>query len=337
MHALHSAETSLPVNLTSRRGLRGQFEGRWTSSNSVKDSSLKVTRIIAGQQPILPSFSELNERLSTIVDDFEKQFDLLLNSNWDFDDCLKQDLPVVMEYIRTVTKPKDGKLLAIGHSMGGILLYAMLSLYGFEGRDPGLAAVITLASSLDYSPSRSSLKLLLPLGGPAQNLNIPSIPVGAIYSVIHPLAQKPPFSWLNYLVSAQDMMIPELLEKLVLKNFCTVLAKLLLQLATVFEEGGLRDRNRTFLYKEHLCKSSVPVLALAGNVDLICPPEAVYETMKVIPKPMIAYKVFGEPSGPHYAHYDLVGGRLAPKQVYPRIIEFLSAQDVIHLSEGGTS
>lgn len=35
-----------------------------------------------------------------------------------------------MEYIRTLSKPEDGKLLAIGHSMGGILLYAMLSRYG---------------------------------------------------------------------------------------------------------------------------------------------------------------------------------------------------------------
>ena len=35
-----------------------------------------------------------------------------------------------MEYIRAQTKPKDGKLLAIGHSMGGILLYAMLSRCG---------------------------------------------------------------------------------------------------------------------------------------------------------------------------------------------------------------
>lgn len=35
-----------------------------------------------------------------------------------------------MEYIRTLSKPKDGKLLAVGHSMGGILLYAMLSRCG---------------------------------------------------------------------------------------------------------------------------------------------------------------------------------------------------------------
>lgn len=35
-----------------------------------------------------------------------------------------------MEYIRLQTQSKDGKLLAIGHSMGGILLYAMLSKCG---------------------------------------------------------------------------------------------------------------------------------------------------------------------------------------------------------------
>lgn len=32
-----------------------------------------------------------------------------------------------MEYIRTRCQPKDGQLHAIGHSMGGILLYALLS------------------------------------------------------------------------------------------------------------------------------------------------------------------------------------------------------------------
>lgn len=55
----------------------------------------------------------------------------------------------------------------------------------------------------------------------------------------------------------------------------TIPAKLLLQLTTAFREGGLRDRSGTFLYKDHLNKSSVPVLAIAGDQDLICPPEAV--------------------------------------------------------------
>jgi len=39
-------------------------------------------------------------------------------------------LPVQIEYIVKQSMPKDGKLLAIGHSMGGILLYSLLSRFG---------------------------------------------------------------------------------------------------------------------------------------------------------------------------------------------------------------
>jgi hypothetical protein len=34
---------------------------------------------------------------------------------------------------------------------------------GFDGKDSEFASVVTLASSLDYTPSRTSLKWLLPL------------------------------------------------------------------------------------------------------------------------------------------------------------------------------
>lgn len=34
------------------------------------------------------------------------------------------------------------------------------------------------------------------------------------------------------------------------------------------------------------------------------------ETVMLFPENMVTYKVFGEHQGPHYAHYDLVGGRL---------------------------
>ena len=55
----------------------------------------------------------------------------------------------------------------------------------------------------------------------------------------------------------------------------TIPAKLILQLTSAFKEGGLRDRSGTFYYKDHLHESTVPVLAVAGDLDLICPPEAV--------------------------------------------------------------
>ncbi|XP_076947252.1 uncharacterized protein LOC143619129 [Bidens hawaiensis] len=237
--------------------------------------------------------------------------------------------PKVLICMFVYTQPEDGKLVAIGHSMGGILLYSMLSRYGYEGRDPGLAAVVTLASSLDYTSSKSSLKLLLPLVDPAQILNVPIVPLGAMLTAAYPLTSRPPYvlSWLNHMITARDMMHPDLLKKLVLNNFCTIPAKLLLQLASAFRERGLCDRSGTFFYQDHINKINVPVLAIAGDRDAICPPEAVKETAMLIPENLVTYKVFGEPDGPHYAHYDLVGGRLAVDEVYPCVIEFLSGHD----------
>ncbi|KAI7998804.1 hypothetical protein LOK49_LG10G00780 [Camellia lanceoleosa] len=315
-----------------RGKLPSLLEARQTSAvaSQIRDLSQKLVNIIEeSQRSVSPQLFNLQERFFTTIEDFQKQLDLMVKYDWDFDHYLEEDIPAAMEYIRAQTKPKDGKLLAIGHSMGGILLYAMLSRCGCEGRDPGLAAVVTLASSLDYTSSKSSLKLLLPLADPAQALNVPVVPLGTLLAAAYPLSSRPPYvlSWLNNLISAEDMMHPELLRKLVLNNFCTIPAKLILQLTTAFREGGLCDRSGKFFYKDHLHKSKVPILALAGDEDLICPPEAVYETVKLIPEHLVTYEVFGEPEGPHYAHYDLVGGRLAVDQVYPSIIHFLSRYD----------
>ncbi|OVA08135.1 hypothetical protein BVC80_1725g21 [Macleaya cordata] len=264
-----------------RGKLSGLLEARQNSSiaTQVRELSQRIVNTIEeGQRSVSPQLFDLQERLSATIEDFQKQLDLIVKYDWDFDNYLEEDVPAAMEYIRALSKPKDGKLLAIGHSMGGILLYAMLSRYGFEGRNSNLAAIVTLASSLDYSSSKSSLKLLLPLADPAQALNVPVVPLGALLAAAYPLSSRPPYvlSWLNHQISAQDMMHPELLKKLVLNNFCTIPAKLLLQLTTAFREGGLRDRSGTFFYKDHLQNSNVPVLALAGDFDLICPPDAVY-------------------------------------------------------------
>jgi pimeloyl-ACP methyl ester carboxylesterase len=58
-------------------------------------------------------------------------------------------------------------------------------------------------------------------------------------------------------------------------NAGTIPMKLLLHLTTVFQPGGLRNRTGSVLYKEGLQKCQVPVLAIAGDHDMICPPPAV--------------------------------------------------------------
>ncbi|XP_078164172.1 uncharacterized protein LOC144559101 [Carex rostrata] len=303
-------------------------------TEQVADLSQRMVKVLEeSQKTVSPPLFDLQEKFAATIEDFQKQLDLILTYDWDFDHYLEEDIPAAMSYISLHSGRRDGKLLAIGHSMGGILLYAMVAKCCHEKVEPRLAAIVTIASSVDYTTSNSSLKLFLPLADPAQALNVPAVPLGALLSAAYRpyLSSGPPYllSWLNGQITAQDMMHPELFSKLVLNNFCTVPAKVLLQLTTAFREGGLCNRTGEFYVKEHLPNCNIPVLALAGDKDFICPPEAVYETIKLLPQNMVTYKVFGKQGGPHYAHYDLVGGRLAVKEVYPCIVEFLTRHDEV--------
>ncbi|XP_049360732.1 uncharacterized protein LOC125825429 isoform X2 [Solanum verrucosum] len=174
-----------------------------------------------GHRSVSSPLFDLQQWLTTTVGDFQEQLDLILKYDWDFDTYLEEDVPAAMEYIKAQTRPKDGKLLAIGHSMGGILLYARLSRCGLEGRKPGLAAIVTLASSLDYTSSKSALKLLVPLADPAQVLNVPVIPLGTLVAAAYPLTSRAPYAlaWLNEMISATDMMHPDQMKKLVGSSF----------------------------------------------------------------------------------------------------------------------
>ncbi|XVF53862.1 hypothetical protein PTKIN_Ptkin05aG0133300 [Pterospermum kingtungense] len=141
-----------------------EAEKSFDFSCQITDFIQKLVNIIEEAERSFPALVfDRQNLISTAVKNIHKQLDLILKYDWDFDHYLEEDVPAAMAYIKTTSKPKDGKLLAVGHSMGGILLYAMLSRCCFEGRDSGLASVTTLASSLDYMSSKSSLKLLLPL------------------------------------------------------------------------------------------------------------------------------------------------------------------------------
>ncbi|MCO5601365.1 hypothetical protein L7F22_055485 [Adiantum nelumboides] len=295
----------------------------------LEDSQQAVSPQLSDLQDRLLNASQiadLQERLISTIDDFQKLLDLVVTYDWDFDQYLEEDIPVVMDYIRQQSKPKDGKMHAVGHSMGGILLYALIA---SQKENCSLASVVTLASSVDYTVSNSSLKLLVPLADPAQLLNVPAVPLGALMTALHPLTVNSPtaLAWLSAQVSAQEMMEPELFKKLVLNNFCTIPAKLLLQLMTAFQPRGLRNRTGTFFFKDHLSTAMVPVLAVAGDLDLICPPSAVLDTAKALPENLVEYKLFGGKNNTHYGHYDLVCGRAARKEIFPYVTDFLVRHD----------
>eukprot|EP00850_Spirogloea_muscicola_P019594 SM000194S04830 [mRNA] locus=s194:143834:148103:- [translate_table: standard] len=290
-------------------------------------------RLVEGSSVLAsPRFEELRSRITSIMGETQKTFALIQKTDWDFDSYLKEDLPAAMQYIQRICSPPDGKLLSVGHSMGGILLYAHVST---KGTDSGIAAYVTVASSLDYDVSDTSLKLLLPFASPAELLSVPVVPLGILARAALPFIMRPPYTlaWFGFHVSASRMMDPPIFRKLWTQHFCTIPMRLLLQMATVFQPGGLRDRSGSIKYRDGLGKAAVPVLAVSGDKDLICPPIAVTDTTEHIRSDMLTYKHFGGLGGRHYSHYDLICGKWARTEVYPVIRQFLLHHDSIETAD----
>ena len=104
----------------------------------------------------------------------------------------------------------------------------------------------------------------------------------------------------------------------------------LLQLASAFEPGGLRSRDRRRAYLDDLRAGAVttPVLALAGDRDAQCTAEAAAVPLAALagPSRLAAFgRVHGHAS--HYGHFDLIIGRQARAEVWPTIEAWLEEHD----------
>lgn len=66
---------------------------------TVMQSSQRLSGLLnEGEEPDAPQFFDLQERLSTSLEDFQKQLDLIVKNDWDFDHYLEEDVPAVVRW-----------------------------------------------------------------------------------------------------------------------------------------------------------------------------------------------------------------------------------------------
>lgn len=66
-------------------------------SGQIKDLSQRLVNVFEeAQQSVSPQLFDLQERLYATVDDFQKQLDLIVTYNWDFDNYLEEDVPAAV-------------------------------------------------------------------------------------------------------------------------------------------------------------------------------------------------------------------------------------------------
>ncbi|MFZ5444564.1 MAG: alpha/beta fold hydrolase [Myxococcota bacterium] len=210
------------------------------------------------------------------------------------------------------TGPKQ--VFWVGHSRGGLLAYAHLA------RNPRapIRAVVTLGSPLTFelqpgvqrfvSAVGPTLKLPvvpLRLGGKAWPLGLPPDPVG------------------KYLLRAENTD-PLVIRQAISHVVADVPGGVARQFARWVRTGAF-DGEDGFDYRRGLKALSAPVLAIAGAKDLLAPAPSAHLISQYASGP-VELVTAGRASGfsADYGHGDLVLGRRAPEEIFPRVAEFLA-------------
>ncbi|MCB9609271.1 MAG: alpha/beta hydrolase [Polyangiaceae bacterium] len=234
---------------------------------------------------------------------------------WDLDDYLNQDLPALLSAVTALSGRQQ--LHWMGHSMGG-LLWFLLATHG----DPvAVRSAIALGSALDYRPGASGFRSLLGLKPLARKL--PSLPYGGLMHWLAPLFGRAHATPDAFNVRPSNVEAP-LNRRLHANAFETIPTALLEQLSSAFEPTGLSSRDGSVRYLEPRQALQTPTLLVAGSHDPQATLEAIRASATLLGDAAQVLEL-GRSQGcrDEYGHWDLLIGRRAPQEVWPKLLGWL--------------
>lgn len=240
--------------------------------------------------------------------------------DYGFDTHVTLDAPAALAEVRRLTGAD--RVFWVGHSMGGMLGYVLAG--GPEGA--ALAGLVAVGSPVSFGDRGGLARRAARLLGPLAWLR-----TRPIQALLAPLSGwvSPPGGRL--VVNPRNMDGPVIRRALF--NLVGELSRgHAAQFGGWIRTGRFESRDGKVDYLARLSAATVPALLLAGAADALAPPpsvEAAYERLGSADK---TFEVLGRETGcdVDYGHGDLLLGRAAPAEVYPRITGWLRT----HLSAG---
>lgn len=239
---------------------------------------------------------------------------------FNFDDYVAHDIPATIKYIARQVGFRG--LHWVGHSMGGMLAYPLL-----KTTDPDLIrSATTIGSPAMVLASDPIIDRLLPFAGLLKM--IPALPQGIGARLASPFVGLA-MPLMNRVVWNTSNMDAETARVMARHGVDDVASPLIFQYGVWYREKDFHNHYETLSYQENFHRITAPVFFIAGAADGLTPTRDIrfiYDRVSSQKKQML---VVGTASGfsADYGHVDLVLGRRAPEEVFPRILEWLEAND----------
>jgi predicted alpha/beta hydrolase len=232
---------------------------------------------------------------------------------WTFDDLATIDVPAAVEHVARET---GREVSWVGHSMGGMVLYAYL---GTRPRAP-VRAGVTIAAPVRFAVGGSPL--LHRLGDAVLNIPLGDIVrqrlvLGMLWWILAPTS--------GIAVGMNPANIDRADVGRALRLSLGNVSRLkLLQFSRWARDGTFASVDGRVDYLDALAGVATPLLVVAGSADRLATPDAVRPALDRLPA--ATYREFGRVHGDaaDYGHVDLILGRAAPGEVFPAVAAWLA-------------
>ncbi len=245
------------------------------------------------------------------------------------DDHILLDGPAVLR--AALQRSGAGQAFWLGHSLGGLIGYAVA-----EGPEQArLRGLIAFGAPVFFRYSRLLQRI-------ARWGALASWPFGLRYRWwtlgLAPFLGYLPLPLSDIVVNPKHIA-PRLQRQLTAHLLTSISRRLLVQFRDWIVHDAFRSVDGKVDYRAGLPRLRLPVLVAGGSQDRLAPPanlEAQYAQVGSQDKTLM---VFGRDRGDkeEYGHGDLIFGTGAPTEVYPRLMEWLSARATKVEGAGETS
>lgn len=240
-----------------------------------------------------------------------------------FDDFFRLDVAAALDHIVETTGAPS--VMTIGHSMGGMILYALLGM----GLGQRIHGAVTLCSPVGFARGLHFPRLVQPLVKPVFKLGdvVPGVHAGRLLKLFAPVVGRKGFGRLTAHLAHPDNLDGAYVRRLAHRAVQNVPRGVLKQFRTWVTEDRFCSADGHTDYRARLAGVTTPALVVAAPADKLATPRSVLRAGDLLARAEVLLCGQRQGFSVDYGHIDIVFGQAAHDEVFPRLLTWLVRHD----------